>query len=497
VSQPTVVVPAKGATYENPKSFFEFETDALMRDQVLNFEVGQAVCLLVVMDSTGDGTPMLLDSVEHDTNQFVIVNINQGVAMQLATSRGYLYAATFVIKDELGSADCCGRRFVIDEVTLAPLPRNPSKQEVKAMPEGTTFVVEGVYLHYLAREKSFGESVPAGWWVIKTETGYLRIDTIKGQRSDKLQGGKIHDARGTKPFKGETIRLLVTKDSKRGGMTCYRRRPTLICPSQERRREYTKARDWIKHLIGYATTDIQTQDWKDARRHLANVRRLSATHKELQTVEELRMQIPEEQRPLWDDVQAITVAKFIEAYGVNIEAMHPDEQVNFARKLFRGALPRIDNGPSPFDLLYIVRQMDRGTQASLFAEVISTGVERLRGLEAGSELLSNREFLFECCLNQATHYNHDGLAEAIATFIEGCLLVGGYSRQGPPYKHSPLHLPLCQALEAITHYKRHKLHCADGITIDRLASWARQLCDGDAKSNLRSDVNAIMRIMCS
>lgn len=502
MSQPKVVAPAKGATHENLKTFFEPEPDALMRDQILDFEVGQTVCLLVSMTSTGDGKPLLMDSVEHDANHFVIADADQTVAEQLATSTGYLYAATFTIKGELGATDCCGRRFVIDDVTLAPLPRNPSKAEIDAMPEDTSFVVEGIYLHYLPRDKSFGEPVAAGWWVIKTANNWGQdrwphIDTIATRDNTTFQGGILPHVRGSKPMKGETIRLLVTKDSKRGGMTCYQRRPVLICPSQERRVGVSNERGKVNHMIRSAKVNIELQDWRFARNQLAAVRRMEATHKELTTAQELRMQIPEEQRPLWDNVHALAVVSFIEAYGVNVEAMHPDEQVNFARRLFRGSLPRIDGGPSPFDLLYIIRQMDRATQASFFAEVISTGVERLRGLAPGSELLSNRESLLERCLTEAMHYKHDGLTEAIATFIEGCILVGGYTRQGSPRERHPLHSMLSEALEVIAHYKRHKLHCADGITIDRLAFWARQLCDGDAKSSLRSDVNAIMRIMAN
>lgn len=491
MSHLSIVEPAAGSDFRDATSFFTPDAKAINHHDTRDILLAdERVCLLATIAVTASGEPTFAAfGYGHCANTFQVFDLSEADSQRLIANKGHLVALKLTVRDTLEPIGHCGHLYSAVDVVLAFLPHNPTTAEITVMSDRTPFVVQGIYVDYHVVGKTAGDS--SSLWFIDTPNTPMAIHGFRLQLTPELAGGNLENVRRTAPIPGEELCALVYRD-RRFGVSIYHDQPYLVNPGLERANEHLRIRAEVNGMLKYVGKTFEWGTYPMGRHELAKLRLMPTTCDERHAMEELRKQFSADEAPMWGE--GSVARSFRNAFGVYIESYTRAGMIEFAHQVYGGLRrpnPGLEDEVSLFTLMGYIRQFDDDTQAA----VLMSAIVGMAAVVRETEDDDRSAFLMEQCVHWARKLNNSQLTEAIVAFIDSSLTGGHFGIQSRRGDNHPFDMVLMSAFETLACYKEHDYASAKSVTIDKLAGWARLLCDGDAKSTLRSDLNKVMHAM--
>lgn len=374
---------------------------------------------------------------------------------QLSRYVGSMVAVALTIGERTGDHYCHGSSYTVRSVTLAALPLNPSREQLRHLLPGTHFVVQGQFVRYY--EETPGRSVPDttshlthGRIVIATPSGELTLDSFRPHMKEpSYAGGVLENLRDKRMIPGETVRItgfISEADDLRGlhaGMaTVGYNQPYLLVPNAQRLSDYGNLRLQVAATTDAMRRQIATRQWSKARITFAELRKLELTQDEASLVVEIMEGVTVEQRSVYYGRQF--GANDIErAFGIDPETLNRADFLAYAREIMLGIRENPVDKSRRTDQTYLLRFwrtkhsiLTVESLVELLREAIPARLSRLEQCSDEHDAYWDDYYLLDQCIEHLRYWGQSdvdkaedvdpSLVRVIIDTVEYCIAQGYY-----------------------------------------------------------------------
>lgn len=374
---------------------------------------------------------------------------------------------------------------------------NPTPAQIRDLPRGATFRVEGV-LTQNERGTREERSYPGARSTHAVEFAHITITPAKGDpfyfegKSFPLryEGGVLENLRNSVAEVGETVSIEVSiivdgTNVKRPSIGYSH--ANLLVPSTERQAAYDELRataaEQLTMLELYVRIAASADDFAVARETFAAIRKLTLTKGERARLLQARRSMPTYERPMYDRYN--TTRDAVEkAFGVNIEELNPEDYLTFARRVLFGELPSPDK-PNRIDQSHLFRLLEEppfttAQFAELVTDTLKTRIARLEQTGDSHDDYWDDYYLIEQCLAYLGTIEGSYGVEALAWMIDYCLTRDYFdnrlSRSENPTVPHKFDSFLEKAVRSLTEGAQYRgVRAPVGFDFGRMLAWSNTL----------------------
>lgn len=373
---------------------------------------------------------------------------------------------------------------------------NPTREQISELPVGSTFIVKGT----LTRNERGEREEPYYPGSKNTHTAVfanIAITTAEGDtfefegRSFPLQyedGGALENMRNAVAEVGEgvsiEVHVIVDDHSLMKRTAIGYGKAQLLLPSEERQLQYDALRAQVAGQLDalqtYALMGETSEDFSEARRVFAAIRRLALTKAERNQLRSLIGSLPVVERPIYDSRSTYERDAIEKAFGVNFEEFNAEEYLAFARQVLYGELPNADK-PDRVDQSYLFRFLDKSPFtvvqfAELVASTLKIRVSRLEEVNDTHDESWDDYYLVERCIEELGRINESSAIEALGWMIDYCLehryfddRLRRSERRAVPHKFNSALEKAVRSLAEGSEY--HDIRVPAGFDFGRMQAW--------------------------
>lgn len=496
-----VTVPPQADPTAAPSYFSDRGSLIDWRKHTDSLSAGDVVAVFVTVEFDAHNQPVLRTANSScSTDLFEVADLSASDKQVLVQHVGTTMPVIVKVISYLGRHSCHGGRYAIaSKLVLAPLPINPTGQQLRDLKPRTQVIIEGAFAGFFNRPdpRNYTPDAIRIGFNVDTPNGRVTVLTHFSQDQEvDFADGVLENLKGKVPLTGETIRYtaFVTEEGTLHGAYNH---PYLLVPDPQRLKAYSRLRLTVKILLRRLESYVVREQFARARALFAELRSCELTKDEHRRACALVASLPAGEQPIYgwkSDARSLE-----RAYGVNVERLNKEQFLRLAYDAVLGIRKNPKDKKRHTDVSYFFRFTDDAPftpeeNSQLLSTTIWARLEMLKNEDS-----FGHRYLLEQAISCLGHCDHPTALAELMKLVERCYQEGYFpaardeqsSRNGdrtaPPCP-SRLDSVMRKAFEALGWMRYYELDVAKSIDNDKLGTYRDLLVGQNASPHLIREV---------